>query len=175
MEQIPKTRLEAFSDGVIAIIMTIMVLELRAPEAPSLAALKPLLPTFLSYALSFIYLGIYWNNHHHMLHAARHVNGRVMWANLYLLFWISLFPFVTAWTGNTRGGAWPTALYGMVSLMAATAYVILERAIISADGKDSPLARAVGNKWKEYLSPVCYLAAIGFAFVSPSPGSVPRI
>ena len=167
MEQIPKNRLEAFSDGVIAILITIMVLELRPPAESSLAALKPILPTFFSYVLSFIYLAIYWNNHHHMLHAAKHINGRIMWANLHLLFWLSLFPFVTAWVGKTHGAARPTALYGAVFLMAAIAYLILQRSIVALQGKDSVLARALGSRWKEKISPACYVAAIAFAFITP--------
>ena len=162
-----RSRLEAFSDGVMAILITIMVLELRPPESASLASLRPLLPSFLSYALSFVYLAIWWNNHHHLFHTVSKVDGRILWANLHLLFWLSLFPFVTAWVGKTRGGAWPTAFYGAAFFMAATAWVILEKAIIASQGKESALKRALGSTWKEKLSSVCYLAAIGFAFVSP--------
>jgi TMEM175 potassium channel family protein len=162
-----KNRLEAFSDGVLAIIITIMVLELRPPPATELADLKPLLPVFLSYVLSFIYLGIYWNNHHHMFHAAKHVNGGILWANLHLLFWLSLFPFTTAWIGENHLAPTPTAVYGFVLLMAAIAYYILQRAIIISQGHDSVLAAAIGKDWKGKLSPVCYFAAIPFAFVSP--------
>ena len=161
-----KNRLETFSDGVLAIIITIMVLELKAPHETELAALKPLLPVFLSYVLSFIYLGIYWNNHHHMFHLTKQVSGAILWANLHLLFWLSLFPFATAWIGENGSAPTPTAVYGFVLLMAAVAWHILERAIIKRDGRDSLLARAVGNRWKENLSPLCYLAAIPVAFVS---------
>lgn len=167
MTHIPKTRLEAFSDGVIAILITIMVLELRPPNDANLAALKPLLPTFFSYVLSFGYLAIYWNNHHHMLHATKQINGRIMWANLHLLFWLSLFPFTSAWVGKTHGAPWPTALYGFVLLMASLAYPILQCSIVELEGKDSLLARAVGHSRKEKLSLACYIAAIAFAFITP--------
>ncbi|HEU4879182.1 MAG TPA: TMEM175 family protein [Gemmatimonadaceae bacterium] len=160
-----KARLEAFSDGVIAIIITIMVLELKVPHEPTIDALKPVLPVFLSYVLSFIYLGIYWNNHHHMLHATHRVSGGVLWANLHLLFWLSLFPFTTAWMGENHFAATPTAVYGFVFLMAAIAYYILARAIIAVEGPDSTLARAIGRDWKGKLSPVAYLIAIPAAFV----------
>lgn len=160
-----KARLEAFSDGVIAIIITIMVLELKVPHDPTIDALKPILPVFLSYVLSFIYLGIYWNNHHHMLHATHRVSGGVLWANLHLLFWLSLFPFTTAWMGENHFAATPTAVYGFVFLMAAIAYYILARAIIAVEGPDSTLARAIGRDWKGKLSPVAYLIAIPAAFV----------
>jgi uncharacterized membrane protein len=160
-----KARLEAFSDGVIAIIITIMVLELKVPHEPTIDALKPVLPVFLSYVLSFIYLGIYWNNHHHMLHATHRVSGGVLWANLHLLFWLSLFPFTTAWMGENHFTPTPTAVYGFVFLMAAIAYYILARAIIAVEGPDSTLARAVGRDWKGKLSPVAYLIAIPAAFV----------
>src|SRR5512136_1649450 len=155
-----KNRLEAFSDGVLAIIITIMVLELKVPHGVDLAALKPLLPVFLSYVLSFLYVGIYWNNHHHMLHSTRHVNGTILWANLHLLFWLSLFPFATGWMGENHLAAMPTAVYGSVLLMAAIAYWILQRAIILHQGPDSLLAKAIGNDWKGKLSPTLYLAAI---------------
>ncbi|HET7041245.1 MAG TPA: TMEM175 family protein, partial [Gemmatimonadales bacterium] len=138
------TRLEAFSDGVIAILITIMVLELRAPAEASLAALRPLLPVILAYVLSFVYLGIYWNNHHHMLQVTSRVTGGVLWANLHLLFWLSLVPFVTAWQGSTHFAPIPTALYGGVLLMAAIAYTLLQNCIVAIEGKDSLLARAVG-------------------------------
>ena len=161
-----KNRLEAFSDGVIAIIITIMVLELKVPHGVDVAALKPLLPVFLSYVLSFIYVGIYWNNHHHLLHAARHVSAGIMWANLHLLFWLSLIPFVTGWMGENHFGALPTALYGVVLLMAAVAYVILQKAIVATQGHDSALTDALGSDGKGKLSLVCYLAAIGLAFVN---------
>jgi len=168
-----KNRLEAFSDGVLAIIITIMVLELKVPHpepgsshVPNLQTLKPLLPVFLSYVLSFIYVGIYWNNHHHMLHSARRVTGGILWANLHLLFWLSLFPFTTGWVGENHVAATPTAVYGFVLLMAAIAYYILQRTIIASQGRDSMLATAVGSDWKGKLSPVLYLAAIPLAFVS---------
>jgi uncharacterized membrane protein len=163
-----KNRLEAFSDGVLAIIITIMVLELKPkPDAAALADLKPLLPIFLSYVLSFIYLGIYWNNHHHMFHATKRVTGGILWANLHLLFWLSLFPFTTGWMGENHLAPPPTAVYGFVLLMAAIAYYILQRRIIVSQGRDSLLATAIGKDWKGKLSPVLYLAAIPLAFVSP--------
>jgi len=162
-----KNRLEAFSDGVIAIIITIMVLELKAPAAPGLAGLKELIPVFLSYVLSFIYVGIYWNNHHHLFQSTKLVTGGILWANLHLLFWLSLFPFATAWVGKNHLAATPTAIYGGVLLMAALGYYILQRAIILQQGRDSLLAAAVGKDCKGKLSPVFYLAAIPLAFVSP--------
>lgn len=158
-------RLEAFSDGVLAIIITIMVLELKVPHGADLAALWPLLPVFLSYLLSFIYVGIYWNNHHHMLHAAKRVNGAILWANLHLLFWLSLVPFVTGWMGENHFAPAPTSLYGVVLLMAAIAYWILQRTIMTEHGRDSVLAAAVGNDLKGKLSPLLYLIAIPAAFV----------
>jgi uncharacterized membrane protein len=161
-----KNRLEAFSDGVIAILITILVLELEVPHGESLATLGPLLPVFLSYVLSFVYLGIYWNNHHHLLHACRRVTGTMLWANLHLLFWLSLFPFVTAWMGENHFAPAPTALYGAVLLMAAIAYYVLQRLIIASQGSDSVLGRAVGSDWKGKLSPVLYLATIPLAFWS---------
>jgi uncharacterized membrane protein len=160
------TRLEAFSDGVLAIIITIMVLELKVPHAVELAALKLVLPVLLSYVLSFIYLGIYWNNHHHLFQATEEVSGGILWANLHLLFWLSLFPFTTAWMGENHLAAIPTAIYGFVLLMAAIAYYILQRTIIAREGRDSLLAQAIGKDWKGKLSPLLYLAAIPFAFVS---------
>jgi uncharacterized membrane protein len=160
-----KSRLEAFSDGVIAILITIMVLELKAPHATDWTALAPLAPVFVAYVLSFVYLGIYWNNHHHMLHAARKVTGRVLWANLHLLFWLSLFPFATAWMGENHFAALPTALYGAVLLCAAVAYLLLQGAIIAAEGPESTLARAVGKDWKGKASILLYAAAIPLAFV----------
>jgi uncharacterized membrane protein len=160
------TRLEAFSDGVLAIIITIMVLELKVPHAVELSALKPVLPVLSSYVLSFIYLGIYWNNHHHLFQATEEVSGGILWANLHLLFWLSLFPFTTAWMGENHLAAIPTAIYGFVLLMAAIAYYVLERAIIAKEGRGSLLARAIGNDWKGKLSPVLYLSAIPLAFVS---------
>lgn len=161
------TRLEAFSDGVLAIIITIMVLELKVPHAVELSALKPLLPVLLSYVLSFIYIGIYWNNHHHLFQATEQVSGGILWANLHLLFWLSLFPFTTGWIGENGPTAIPTAVYGFVLLMASIAYVVLERAIIANEGRDSLVARAVGGEWKGKLSLALYVAAIPLAFVSP--------
>jgi len=162
------TRLEAFSDGVLAIIITIMVLELRPPhDGTDLAALRPLVPVFLSYVLSFVYLGIYWNNHHHMLRVVRRVNGAVLWANLHLLFWLSLFPFVTAWVGENHFAPTPMALYGTVLLLAAIAYYILQGTIIRSEGSSSMLAAAIGRDYKGKLSPVIYLIAIPAAFVAP--------
>jgi len=155
-----KGRLEAFSDGVLAIIITIMVLELKVPHGESLSALAPLLPAFLSYVLSFVYVGIYWNNHHHMLHASKKVSGAVLWANLHLLFWLSLLPFSTGWMGENHFAALPSALYGAVLLCAAIAYWLLQQAIIAAEGPASMLAEAVGRDWKGRLSPVLYLTAI---------------
>ena len=160
------TRLEAFSDGVLAIIITIMVLELKVPHAVELAALKPVLPVLLSYVLSFIYLGIYWNNHHHLFQATEEVSGGILWANLHLLFWLSLFPFTTAWMGENHLAAIPTAIYGFVLLMAAIAYYVLQRTIIARQGRDSLLAQAIGKDRKGKLSPLLYLAAIPLAFVS---------
>jgi uncharacterized membrane protein len=162
-----KGRLEAFSDGVLAIIITIMVLELRTPHEAELAALRPLLPTLLSYVLSFVYLGIYWNNHHHMLHVTRRVTGAILWANLHLLFWLSLVPFVTAWIGENPFASPPTALYGVVLLMAAIAYRILQRQILRAEGPHSVLAEAVGRDLKGKISPLLYALAISAAFVHP--------
>ena len=158
-----KTRLEAFSDGVIAIIITIMVLELKAPHEPTLEAVRPLLPVFLSYALSFLYVGIYWNNHHHMLHAARRVTGSILWANLHLLFWLSLIPFATAWMDENHYSPVPTMLYGAVLLMAAIAYWVLQHLIIKSEGSDSIVKRAIGTDWKGRLSPLAYLIAIVIA------------
>jgi uncharacterized membrane protein len=162
-----KNRLEAFSDGVLAIIITIMVLELKVPHGVELGALEPLLPVFLSYVLSFIYVGIYWNNHHHMFHSTRHVNGGILWANLHLLFWLSLFPFTTGWMGENHLAAIPAAVYGFVLLMAAIAYYTLQCAIIAQQGPGSLLATAIGSDWKGKLSPVLYLLAMLVAFVSP--------
>jgi len=159
------TRLEAFSDGVLAIIITIMVLELKVPHAVELSALKPVLPVLSSYVLSFIYLGIYWNNHHHLFQATEEVSGGILWANLHLLFWLSLFPFTTAWMGENQLAAIPTAVYGFVLLMAAIAYYILERAIIAKEGRESLVAQAVGKDRKAKLSLLLYLAAIPLAFV----------
>ena len=162
-----KGRLEAFSDGVLAIILTIMVLELKVPHAEAgLEALRPLIPVFASYVLSFVNLGIYWNNHHHLLHATRRVDGAVQWANLHLLFWLSLFPFATGWMGENHFAPTPTAFYGFISLMAALAYYVLQRQIIAEQGRESIVARAVGSDFKGKLSPVAYLAAIPLAFVN---------
>jgi uncharacterized membrane protein len=160
-----KGRLEAFSDGVLAIIITIMVLELKVPHGVSLTTLGPLLPKLLSYVLSFVYLGIYWSNHHHLLQAVRYVNGRILWANLHLLFWLSLIPFVTGWMGENHFAAWPVALYGSVLLLAAIAYFILTRVLISYHGSDSALAKALGKDFKGKVSVVFYLVAIPISFV----------
>ncbi len=162
-----KGRLEAFSDGVIAIIITIMVLELRAPHEPELTALRVLVPVFLSYVLSFVFVGIYWNNHHHLLQAARHVDGRILWANLHLLFWLSLIPFGTSWLGRTQFAAWPVAVYGGVMLFAGFAYAILTHALIAKHGRDSPLAAAVGRDLKGHASLVLYVVGIAASFASP--------
>ena len=159
-------RMEAFSDGVIAIIITIMVLELTVPHEANLAALRPLIPTFLSYVLSFVFLGIYWNNHHHLLQVSKQVDGRVLWANLHLLFWLSLIPFVTGWMGENQFAAWPVALYGLILLFAAVAYFLLTRALISLHGEDSFLAKAVGRDYKGKLSLVFYTVAIPLSFVN---------
>jgi uncharacterized membrane protein len=159
-----KNRLEAFSDGVLAIIITIMVLEMKVPHGGNVEALVPLIPVFLSYVLSFIYLGIYWNNHHHMLHTLHKVTGPMLWANLHLLFWLSLVPFVTGWMGENHFAAAPTALYGVVMLMAAIAYFILQQLIIASQGPGSLLKKAVGGDWKGRLSPVLYMTAIAVAF-----------
>ncbi len=161
-----KGRLEAFSDGVIAIIITIMVLELKVPAGADLAALRPLIPVFLSYVLSFVFLGIYWNNHHHLLQAARQVNGPILWANLHLLFWLSLVPFVTGWMGENNFSAWPVALYGIVLWLAGFAYFILTRILISHHGPESVLAIALGQDFKGKASLVFYSAAIPLSFVN---------
>jgi uncharacterized membrane protein len=155
-----KSRLEAFSDGVIAILITVLVLELKVPRGADWAALTPLLPTFLGYVLSFIYVGIYWNNHHHMLHASKKISGQVLWANLHLLFWLSLLPFATGWMGENHFARLPSAFYGVILLCAAIAYWLLQRAIIAVEGPGSMLAVAVGRDWKGKLSPVLYLAAV---------------
>jgi uncharacterized membrane protein len=160
------SRLEAFSDGVLAIIITIMVLELRVPHDVTLAALEPLAPVFASYVLSFVYLGIYWNNHHHMLHVTPAIDGVALWANLHLLFWLSLVPFVTAWMGENHFAAAPTAAYGVVLLMAGVAYLILQRRLIAIQGDDSLLARAVGRDLKGKISAVLYTIAVPGAFVN---------
>jgi uncharacterized membrane protein len=161
-----KSRIEAFSDGVLAIIITIMVLELRVPHEPTLEALGTLWPVLTSYVLSFVYIGIYWNNHHHMFHAVRHVDGAVLWANLHLLFWLSLVPFVTAWMGENHFATIPVAAYGVLLLMAGVAYKILQASLIKRDGNSSLLAVAVGTDVKGRLSPMLYLIAIPLAFVN---------
>jgi uncharacterized membrane protein len=161
-----RSRLEAFSDGVIAIIITVMVLELRVPHGQGLAVLAPVLPVFLCYVLSFIYLGIYWNNHHHLLHTVHQVTGPMMWANLHLLFWLSLVPFTTGWLGENQFSEVPAAFYGGVLLMAAIAYWLLQRLIIASQGRDSVLRKAVGRDWKGKLSPLLYVVAIPLAFWS---------
>jgi uncharacterized membrane protein len=157
--------MEAFSDGVIAILITIMVLELNGPHEPTPEALRPLIPKFLSYVLSFVYLGIYWNNHHHLLQAIQHVNGRVLWANLHLLFWLSLVPFVTSWMGENHFAPWPVALYGVVLVFAGIAYFILTRALIALHGSHSTIATALGNDFKGKISVLFYLVAIPLASV----------
>ena len=162
-----KGRLEAFSDGVIAILITIMVLELKVPHGAALADLRPLVPVLLSYALSFLFLGIYWNNHHHLLQAVRHVDRRVLWANLHLLFWLSLIPFTTAWMGENEFAAWPVAMYGIVLLLAAIGYFVLTRALIARHGNDSVLAAAVGRDTKGRLSVGLYVLGVALAFVAP--------
>jgi uncharacterized membrane protein len=161
-----KSRLEAFSDGVIAIIITIMVLEMKVPHGENLDALLPLVPVFLSYVLSFVYVGIYWNNHHHLLHTASTVTGPMLWANLHLLFWLSLFPLATGWMGENHFAPVPSALYGVVLLMAAIAYWVLQQIIIASEGPASVLKTAVGRDWKGKLSPVLYVAAIAVTFWS---------
>lgn len=161
-----RTRLEAFSDGVLAIIITIMVLEIKVPHGNDFAALKPLIPIVISYILSFIYIGIYWNNHHHMMHTVKHVSGAILWANLHLLFWLSLVPFTTGWIGENHFAPIPMAVYGIVLLMAAIAYFILQTAIIRAQGEHSLLARAIGNDIKGKMSPILYSLAIASNFVS---------
>ena len=162
-----KNRLEAFSDGVLAIIITIMVLELKVPHSARLEDLIPLCPVILSYVLSFIYVGIYWNNHHHLFQVVHHVNGRVLWANMHLLFWLSLLPFVTAWSGENQFAEWPVALYGFVLLMAGFAYYLLTRSLLASHTKDSNLALALGNDFKGKISLVIYLAGIPLAFFRP--------
>lgn len=159
--------MEAFSDGVLAIIITIMVLELKVPHGTELAVLRPLLPVFISYVLSFVYVGIYWNNHHHLMHAANRVNGRILWANLHVLFWLSLVPFTTAWMGENRFAPWPVALYGIVLLFAAVAYFILTRTLIAAHEKDSALAKSIGSDVKGKISLVMYAAGIPLSLLQP--------
>lgn len=162
-----KNRLEAFSDGVLAIIITIMVLEMKVPHGADLNALHPLLPVFLSYVLSFVYIGIYWNNHHHMLHTLHRVTGGILWANLHLLFWLSLFPFVTGWVGHNHFSSAPMALYGVVLLLAAIAYFILQQAIIASQGGESILKKAIGRDLKGKISPILYAVSIPAAYVEP--------
>lgn len=162
-----KGRLEAFSDGVLAIIITIMVLELKVPHGDSFESLKPLIPVFISYVLSFIYVGIYWNNHHHMMHSVKHVNGNVLWANTHLLFWLSLVPFATGWMGENHFTKWPVLIYGFVLCMAGIAYTILSFALIKVNGKQSTLAIAVGRDWKGKLSIIFYLLGMALCFVHP--------
>lgn len=164
---ITKGRLEAFSDAVIAIIITIMVLELKVPHEASLEALKPLIPVFISYVLSFIYIGIYWNNHHHMLHATKSVNGAILWTNMHLLFWLSMVPFVTAWMGENHFEMWPVVFYGFVLFMNSIAYYILALSLVKHHGKDSILSTAIGQDWKGKLSTVLYAIGIGLSFVNP--------
>jgi len=163
-----KSRMEAFSDGVMAIIITIMVLELKIPKGESIYDLFPLIPVFICYVLSFVFLGIYWNNHHHLLQAIKQVNGKVLWANLHLLFWLTLIPFTTAWMGENNFASVPTALYGAVLFFAAISYYILSRALVSAHGTDSLLAVAMGNDFKGKISILIYLTAIPLAFLSPA-------
>jgi len=167
INMITKGRLEAFSDGVIAIIITIMVLELKVPHDASLGALQPLIPVFISYVLSFLYIGIYWNKHHHMVHTAKSVNGTILWANLHLLFWLSLVPFVTAWMGENNFAMRPVVFYGFVLFMNAIAYTILALSLIKHHGKESLLATAIGRDWKGKLSIVIYASAIGLSFINP--------
>ena len=162
----PKGRLEAFSDGVLAIIITVMVLEMKVPHGTDLQALTPVLPVFLSYVLSFLYLGIYWNNHHHLFQAVKQIKGSVLWANLHLLFWLSLFPFVTGWMGENHFATWTVALYGGVLIMAATAYFILSRVLLAGHAADSVLARAIGADVKGRISIVIYAAGIALAFAN---------
>jgi uncharacterized membrane protein len=162
-----KGRLEAFSDGVLAVIITIMVLEMKSPRGTNLAALRPLIPVFLSYVVSFIYIGIYWNNHHHLLHATQHVNGATLWANLHLLFWLSLVPFTTGWISENKLAGWPVAVYGIVLLMAGLAYFVLTAALIKLHGRNSALATSIGTGRKEKTSLAIYAAAILLAFVQP--------
>jgi len=162
-----KVRLEAFSDGVLAIIITIMVLEMKVPHGAGLLVLQPLIPVFLSYILSFTYIGIYWNNHHHLMHATRHVNGSILWANLHLLFWLSLIPFATGWMGENNFAPWPVALYGAVLLCAGTAYFLLTKTLIARHGKDSTLATSIGGDVKGKISLMVYAAAIPLSLAQP--------
>jgi len=161
-----KGRLEAFSDGVIAIIITIMVLELKIPHGDAIIVLKPLIPVFISYLLSFINVAIYWNNHHHMIHAAQHINGKILWANMHLLFWLSLVPFSTGWMGENQFTSWPVAIYGLVLFMAGVAYYILARCLAQSHGKDSLIAIALGKDWKGMLSVIIYFIGMMLSFVN---------
>jgi uncharacterized membrane protein len=163
---ITKQRLEAFSDGVLAIIITIMVLEMKVPHSAELSALAPIIPVFISYLLSFVYVGIYWNNHHHMLHTAKSVNGKVLWADLHLLFWLSLIPFVTGWMGENHFSKWPVVFYGIVLIMNAIAYTILAKTLIHHHGKNSLLSQALGSDFKGKISIAIYATAIGSAFIN---------
>lgn len=167
-----KGRLEAFSDGVLAIIITIMVLELKVPHSAELKDLQPMLPTFLSYILSFIYVGIYWNNHHHMIYLVDKINGKILWANLNLLFWLSIIPFVTAWMGENHFAKWPVIMYGAILLVNAFAYEILTYLLIKQSGKHSQLAEAFSKNWKDKLSPILYATGIGVAFINPLAGVI---
>lgn len=167
MPEISKNRLEAFSDGVIAILITIMVLELKVPHGDSFEVIQSLIPIFLSYVLSFIYIGIYWNNHHHMLHTCKHVTGSILWANLHLLFWLSLIPFATGWMGENHFSSFPTLIYGCVLFMSAISYWLLQYLIIQSQGENSLLKKAIGSDWKGKISPLLYLAAIGVSLFSP--------
>jgi len=162
-----KGRLEAFSDGVFAIIITIMVLELHVPHGDDISDLLPMMPVFMSYVLSFMYVGIYWNNHHHMIYATERINGAILWANLNLLFWLSLIPFATAWMGENHFTRWPVILYGLLLIMSGFAYTILCRLLIKEAGTDSPLARALGRDWKGKSSVIGYAIAVGLAFINP--------
>jgi uncharacterized membrane protein len=161
-----KGRMEAFSDGVFAIIITIMVLEMKVPHGDTLSSLKPLIPVFISYVLSFTYIAIYWNNHHHMLHAVQHVNGRILWANVHLLFWLSLFPFVTGWMGENHFSKWPVALYGVIAFFSSIAYYFLAHSLIVHHGRESTLAAALGKDWKGKISSVIYLVGIALSFIN---------
>jgi uncharacterized membrane protein len=163
-----KNRLEAFSDGVLAIIITIMVLEFKTPEGSTWDDLKPLLPKFLSYALSFIYVGIYWNNHHHMFHIVKKINGKVLWANLHLLFWLSLIPFITGWIGENHTAKFPIMLYGIILLMSGFSFSVLQKIIIKLEGKESVISKAIGNGYKEKISLLSYLIAVGIAYYLPN-------
>ncbi len=161
------SRVEAFSDGVIAVIITIMVLELRVPLGSSVSALRPIVPSLLMYLLSFVTIAIVWNNHHHLLYATKHISGGIMWANMHLLFWLSLIPFATSWLGENHGGAWPTALYSLVFLLTGMAYTILERSIIANKYNDSVVIKALRNDYKSMLSVIAYVLAVVFAFILP--------